>query len=55
MPWVLKKLFKVKVEFLEFFLKTVSFIENIAQTKILDHKIIYKNVPHTFFPKNHHS
>ena len=55
MPWVLKKLFEVKVEFFEFFLRTESFIENIVQTKILDHKIIYKNVPRTFFPKNHHS
>ena len=43
------------LEFFEFFLKTVRFIENIAQTKIVDHKIIYKNVSHTFFPKNHHS
>ena len=33
----------------------MSFIENIAQTKIVDHKIIYKNVPSTFFPKSHHS
>ena len=46
-PCVLKKLFKVKVKifgFFKFFVKMVSFIENIAQTKIVDHKIIYKNV-----------
>ena len=55
-PCVLKKLFKVKVKIFgifEFFLKTVSFIENIAQTKVVDHKIVYKNVPHIFLPKNH--
>ena len=54
----LKKSFKVKVKifgFFKFFLKTASFTENFAQTKIVDHKIIYNNVPHTFFPKNHHS
>ena len=53
-PCGLKKLFKVRVKifgFKKFFLKTVSFIENIVQIKIVDHKIIYKNVPHTFFSK----
>ena len=51
-PCVLKKLFKVKVKifgFFKFFLKTASFMENIAQIKIVDHKMIYKNVPHIFF------
>ena len=41
-------------DFLKFFLQTVSSIENIVQIRIVDHKIIYKNVPHSLFPKNHH-
>ena len=41
--------------FFLFFSKMVRFFENIAQTKIVEHKIIYKKGPYTFFPKDHHS
>ena len=37
------------------FLENGKFYQKCSQTKIVDRKIIYKNVPHTFFPKNHHS
>ena len=53
-----KKLFKVKGQYFWFyfiFLENGTFFENLAQTKIVDHKIIYKNSPNTLFPKDHHS
>ena len=31
------------------FLENGKFFENVAQTKIVDHKIIYKKGPYTFF------
>ena len=34
---------------------SVNFFENIAQTKIVDHKIIYKKCLYTFSSKDHHS
>ena len=39
-----------------YFSKTISFFKNIAQTKIVDHKIIYKKDLNTFFfAKDRHS
>ena len=37
------------------FLENGKFFENIVQTKIVDHKIIYNKGSYTLFPKNHHS
>ena len=50
-PMCAKKLVKVKGQNYWFFI----FFENIAQTKIVEHKIIYKKGPYTFFTKDHHS
>lgn len=51
-PCVLKIKFKVKVDifgFLEYFLKLVSFVENVVKRKIIIIKLSKKNVPYTFF------
>ena len=46
-----KKVIGQRSNFLGFFifLKNCKFFENIAQTEIVDHKIIYKKGPYTFF------
>ena len=41
---------KVKLFVFFIFLENGNFFENITQTKIVDHKIIYKKGPHPFFP-----